>query len=47
MTDVFPYVVTDLYITTFPEIINRAVEGNNTFHITTSDPSLFAKKMNL
>ena len=48
VTDVFPYVVTDLYITTFPEIINPGSgSGNNTFHITTSDPSLFVKKMRI
>lgn len=48
VTDVFPYVVTDLYITTFPEIINPgSSSGNNTFHITTSDPSLFVKKMRI
>lgn len=46
VTDVFPYVVTDLFITTFPEIFNpESTNGNNTFHITTSDPSLFVKKM--
>ncbi|MBK6499975.1 MAG: gliding motility-associated C-terminal domain-containing protein [Saprospiraceae bacterium] len=48
VTGVFPYVVTDWYITTFPEIINPGSgSGNNTFHITTSDPSLFVKKMRI
>lgn len=42
----FSYVVTDTYITTFPNIINPfSTSGNREFRITTSDPSLFVKKM--
>jgi hypothetical protein len=44
----FTYVVTDLYITTFPNIINvSSKSGNNIFKITTSDPSLWVKKMRI
>jgi hypothetical protein len=44
----FPYLVTDLYITTFPNIIRLdSKSGNNIFKITTSDPSLWVNKMRI
>ncbi|MCE2789992.1 MAG: gliding motility-associated C-terminal domain-containing protein [Saprospiraceae bacterium] len=44
----FPYLVTDLYITTFPNIIRLdSKNGNNIFKITTSDPSLYVNKMRI
>ncbi|MBK8625595.1 MAG: hypothetical protein IPN86_08575 [Saprospiraceae bacterium] len=46
VVDDFSYVVTDTYITTFPNIINpTSSSGNREFRIFTNDPSLFVKKM--
>jgi hypothetical protein len=46
VVDDFQYIVTDTYITTFPNIINPESPINNKeFRIFTNDPSLFVKKM--
>lgn len=48
VVDDFAYVVTDTYITTFPNIINPTSSlGNREFRIFTNDPSLFVKKMRI